>query len=236
MFKVDVGLVLILSCVHPWATWILHFRKSISTKSPDNEWTYQNEWVGNKKLGQITKSWNFRGEKMLSAAWFLRAELATLSRSRSGAQIRDQQSPGEAVRVPSGSSAGVDQTFSRVQMKLSARSYSFGVVVKGSELGVTIVVHPEGWNLEKHCLHIYWTTSILLQILSISAHIPSWLWWPVPWRLYQVSVMNHLLAPHLFESRPEAYLMPQLGTPVAMSRHFSCTAPKIEKFTLRGWG
>ena len=81
---------------------------------------------------------------MLSATWFLRAELATLSRSRSGAQIRDQQSPGEAVRVPSGSSVGVDQTFSRGQMKLSARSYSFGVVVKGSELGVTIVVHPEG--------------------------------------------------------------------------------------------
>lgn len=68
---------------------------------------------------------------MLSAAWFLRAELATLSRSRSGTQLRD---PGEAMRVPSGSSVGVEQTCSRVPMKLSAGSYSFGVVVKGSDL------------------------------------------------------------------------------------------------------
>ena len=47
-------------------------------------------------------------------------------------------------------------------MKLSAGSYSCRVVVKGSELGVTTVVHSEGWHLEKHCWHIYWTTSILL--------------------------------------------------------------------------
>ena len=39
---------------------------------------------------------------------------------------------------------GVDQTCSRVQMKLSAGSYSCRVVVKGSELGVTTVVHSEG--------------------------------------------------------------------------------------------
>lgn len=72
-----------------------------------------------------------------------------------GSTQRDQQSPGEAVGVLSGCSVGVHQTCSRVHMKLSTGSYSFGVVAKSSELGVIIVLHSEGWNLEKHGLHVY---------------------------------------------------------------------------------
>lgn len=100
--------------------------------------------------------------------------------------------------------------------------YNFGVAVRSSEFEVTQFADPNGWNVEKHRLHMYLTTLVYYHKSYFTSHAPEAL---VSSSLKTSSILSH--------KSPESHspcsilwssLMSQHGRPVATPQHL-CMIP-----------